>query len=519
MAVAPAGGFRRSLLAMSGLALVLMLSALDQTVVGTALPRIAEELHGFDRYTWVATSYLLASVISLPIAGRLGDHHGRKPFVLAATIIFVLASLGCGAAATMDQLIVARGCQGIGGGMLIGTAFACIPELFPDTRQRLRWQMLLSMAFSIVNATGPMLGGMLTQDVSWRWVFYINLPLGLLALILVYRHLPWLRPMSGSQTRFDWRGAAWLAVLLGAGQAAVQWHAHPVWPALAAGLALVRLLREQPRTRHPLLPPVMFADPGLRGLFGLSLLAGAIMFSLLFYLPLLFQAGYGYSPRTAGWLITPLVLCITLGAIFNGRIVARLEDPRRLPLTGFVLLMLACVGIAVSGRGAGPGLLLSLTFAAGLGLGLILMNLTLFTQARAHREHLGIATAVCQGLRLVGGMLGAALAERVVNGVYPQALARQLAAMHLPTMASAWSSPGSVLRMPMRAGVAAPEPMPWIQAWQAARHSLIQSVDVVCLLLGLLALAALIWLMRLPRISLQPPLSSSGQPAEISSPD
>lgn len=150
--------FRQALLAMLGVSLVLMLSALDQTVIGNALPSIVAELNGFDLYAWVATGYLLASIVTIPVFGRLGDYYGRKPFVIAATLIFTLASLLCAMADSMAALVAGRALQGIGGGMLVGTAFACIPELFPDTRQRLRWQIMLSSCFSIVNATGPGLG-------------------------------------------------------------------------------------------------------------------------------------------------------------------------------------------------------------------------------------------------------------------------------------------------------------------------------------------------------------------------
>lgn len=154
----PPLSLRQALLAMLGISLVLMLSALDQTVIGNALPSIVAELQGFELYAWVATGYMLASIVTIPIFGRLGDYYGRKPFVIAATLIFTLASLLCALAGDMLLLVIGRALQGVGGGMLIGTAFACIPELFPDTRQRLRWQMLLSALFSVVNAIGPGLG-------------------------------------------------------------------------------------------------------------------------------------------------------------------------------------------------------------------------------------------------------------------------------------------------------------------------------------------------------------------------
>ncbi|HEY1610312.1 MAG TPA: MFS transporter, partial [Paraburkholderia sp.] len=208
--------FRESLLAMLGVSFVTMLVALDQTVVGTALPTIVSELRGFDLYAWVATSYLLTSVITVPIFGRLGDYYGRKPFVIASILVFTAASALCGMAKSMMFLVFARGLQGIGGGMLVGTAFACIPDLFPDSVVRLRWQVMMSSAFGIANAVGPSLGGFLTQYSGWRSVFYVNLPVGLLSLLFVWRYLPHLRNRATEgRMRLDWPGALLIAVALG----------------------------------------------------------------------------------------------------------------------------------------------------------------------------------------------------------------------------------------------------------------------------------------------------------------
>ncbi|HJV51461.1 MAG TPA: MFS transporter, partial [Noviherbaspirillum sp.] len=192
---------------MLGLAFVVMLVALDQTVVGTALPTIVAELKGFNLYAWVATSYLLASVITVPIFGRLGDHFGRKYFVVAAITIFTLASVLCGLANSMLFLVLARGLQGVGGGMLVGTAFASVPDLFPEPHVRLRWQVIISSAFGIANAVGPSLGGFLTEYAGWRSVFYVNLPVGMLGVYFVARHMPLIRHHKGNgPLKLDWLG-------------------------------------------------------------------------------------------------------------------------------------------------------------------------------------------------------------------------------------------------------------------------------------------------------------------------
>ncbi|HTH59475.1 MAG TPA: MFS transporter [Paraburkholderia sp.] len=417
--------FRESLLAMLGVSFVTMLVALDQTVVGTALPTIVSELRGFELYAWVATSYLLTSVITVPIFGRLGDHYGRKPFVIASILVFTAASVLCGMANSMPFLVFARGLQGIGGGMLVGTAFACIPDLFPDSVVRLRWQVLMSSAFGIANAIGPSLGGFLTQYYGWRSVFYVNLPVGLLSLFFVFRYLPHLRHTASTERmRLDWPGALLIAVALGCLQLFVEMvpkhgltstTAMLIVASIAAAWALWRWEKRSP---HAILPLDMFRNPGLNALFTLSVLGGFAMFSLLFYAPLLFQGGFGMSPKEAGLVITPLVVFITIGSIANSKIVARLRNPNMMLFIGFALVTIACLAIAIATRSMPRALMMAMMIAGGLGLGLVLPNLTVFAQQIAGREHLGIATALLQSLRMIGGMFGTALTGTLVTHLY-----------------------------------------------------------------------------------------------------
>lgn len=306
--------FRQSLLSMLGLSCIVMMVAIDQTVVGTALPTIVAELKGFDLYAWVATSYLLTSVITVPIFGRLGDWYGRKPLVVTAIVVFTVASVLCGAAGSMTALVVFRALQGVGGGMLVGTAFASIPDLFPDPVVRLRWQVLFSSAFGIANAIGPYLGGILSQHYGWRSVFFVNLPVGVASLYLAAAHLPHIRHMRLDKIRLDWRGALYVAVALCALQLLVEalsrgeFDLRAIAYAVAVVAGLLLLIREERRAVNPIVPPALLRERGLAILLLLSAMMGIALFSLLFYVPLLLQGGNGISAARAGLAVTPLVV-------------------------------------------------------------------------------------------------------------------------------------------------------------------------------------------------------------------
>ena len=440
--------FRESLKAVIGLAFLVMLVALDQTVVSTALPTIAAELKGFELYAWVATAYLLSSVITVPIFGRLGDYYGRKPFVVGSIIVFISASALCATAGSMLFLVIARGIQGIGAGMLLGTAMACIPDLFPDSRVRLRWQVITSSAFGIANAIGPSLGGFMTEAYGWRSLFFINLPVGLVSLWFVWRHLPHLRrPQSSATIQIDWFGALLIGLGLGTLQLSVESLSRNGFSfgttALlgTSAVSLGALWAWEGRCRHPILPLEMFRSPRLAPLFLLALLSGFVMFSLLIYAPLLFQGGFGMSPREAGVIVTPLVVCITIASIINGRIVTRLRSPRRMLYLGFILMTAVCLCMAFSTHLTSHGLLLILMMMGGLGLGFVNPNLMIFSQVTAGREVLGIATAMQQSLRMVGGMLGTALIGTVVSYRYASAMGSALRHAQAQRWAAAFADP------------------------------------------------------------------------------
>lgn len=425
--------FRQSLMAILGICFVTMMVALDQTVVGTAMPIVVAELKGFALYAWVATSYLLASVITVPIFGRLGDHYGRKWFVVASIFVFTLASVLCGMANSMLALVLARALQGIGGGMMIGTAFACIPDLFPDTHVRLRWQVLMSSAFGIANAIGPSLGGFLTEHFGWRSVFYVNLPVGLLSLWFVWHYMPFIRHGDPNRPmKLDWPGALLIALGLGGLQLLVEMLPKQGFDGWMISLAIVctaggvGLWWWEHRSADPILPPALFRLKGIAAMLELSMLSGFAMFSLMFYVPLMLQGGFGLSPQQAGVLITPLVLFITVGSILNGRVISRMDRPTLVLYGGFILMALACIGIVNTSSSTPHVLIVLYMLMCGTGLGFVMPNLTIFTQEMAGRAHLGIATAVVQSMRMVGSMLGTALVGTLVSHQYTKQVEQTL---------------------------------------------------------------------------------------------
>ncbi len=418
---------------MAGICLVIMLVALDSTVVGTAMPRIVAELQGYALYPWIASSYLMTNAVLIPIIGRLGDLYGRKPFVLASVVLFTLASVLCGASQTMMQLVLARGLQGIGGGMLTGVAFASVTDLFPDRIQRVRWQAMMSATFGIASAFGPALGGWLTEHAGWRSVFYINLPVALLAFPMVWRFLPKIVHHEGDRS-VDWLGAVLLALAIAAlllgtekGQSdgfTSLWFSGLVIAVVALTISFVR---HQFHSAAPVIPMRMFLRPGVKRLTALAMLTGLVLFGLVFYTPLMLQGGLGMSPNTAGLTLTPLLVCITVGSIVNGRLMTRMKNPQHLLAYGLIVLFFACIALSFTNAGTPRALLMAIFGACGLSLGFQLPNLTLQMQACVERYDLGAASALIQTMRMLGSMLGTSLGAAAVNLTFARESANALA--------------------------------------------------------------------------------------------
>jgi EmrB/QacA subfamily drug resistance transporter len=510
--------FRESLLA--------MLVALDQTIVGTALPRIVAELKGFDLYAWVATSYMLASVITIPIFGRLGDLFGRKRFLLAAILLFTGASVLCGLANSMLVLVISRGLQGIGGGILIGTVFATVADLFPNPKLRLRWLVCVTSAFGIANMIGPTLGGMLTQYGDWRLVFFVNVPVGLVSLLFVQRFLPPLLHLRRKgPVRLDWLGAFVLALTFGAVQLLIELLPRRGLDAttvvliiVSATCGLILWLWER-RVGYPIVPVDMLMDRKLSALFAMSVLGGFALFSLVFYVPLLFQGGYAMSAHDSGMLITPLLLGTTVGSVINNRIVTRIHRANGIMYVGFALSALACLSVVVL-RGTEPHLVWSSCMGiSGIGLGLVATSLTICSQQIVARDHVGAATALLQSLRTFGGMLGTVMTGALLGHLYSRGVHRSLDSYQATQWFKSFASPellvdraeqAALINRLVSAGHAGDAMM------RSAREALVQSIHIGILVAGGAALIGLClaWFVPPVRISYsEGDLTPDGQPA------
>ncbi|HEY7987399.1 MAG TPA: MDR family MFS transporter, partial [Methylophilaceae bacterium] len=412
------------LFAMLGLCFVLVMVALDQTVIGTALPTIVSELNGFDLYAWVGTSYLLTSVMTVPVFGKLGDEHGRKPFVLFAIILFTGASMLCGMAHSMLELVLARALQGVGGGMLMATSFACIPDLFPEPKERLRWLALFSTSYGLANAVGPTLGGYLAQYWGWRWVFFVNLPVGIISLAFVWKYLPRIRNTDHPPSSLDWLGSLLIALVLGCLQLLVEWlpQHKPLGLLVALGVTAVAagftLVWWERRCENPVVPLEMFRHNTIARLFGLSVMMGFCMFAVMYYAPLMFQGGFGLTPNQAGILVTPLAVFITVGSIVNGRLVTRLPSPKWILYAGLACFTLSAASMTQASLGTSHKLIACEMALAGLGLGFILPNLTLIAQVSVVRTQIGVVTAMLQSTRIVGSMIGTAVIGSIISNFY-----------------------------------------------------------------------------------------------------
>ena len=397
----------------SALMLAMLLAALDQTIVSTALPRIANDLHGLSKYSWVATAYLLTSAVATPLYGKISDMFGRKRIFQSAIIIFLIGSALCGLSQTMNQLIFFRGLQGIGAGGLMTLVFAIIGDIVP-ARQRGRYQGYFGAVFAASSVIGPLLGGFFTDHLSWRWVFYINLPLGLLALSAVAARLH--LPVHKTEHKVDYAGAVLLAISVVSLLLATVWGGvdYPWGSGQIIGLfstSLVSALLFVWRERHaaePILPLRLFRNEIFSVTTLLSLVVGIVMFGALIFLPQYQQIVRGDSATKSGLMLLPLIGGLMTASLTSGRIISKIGRYRIFPISGSALLIVSFwlfSHITATTPRWELGIWMTIL---GLGIGQIMPVLTLAVQNAVDRRDLGTATSSVVFFRTIGSSLGAA---------------------------------------------------------------------------------------------------------------
>jgi EmrB/QacA subfamily drug resistance transporter len=411
----PAGlPHRQILVIFSGLMLGLLLASLDQTIVATALPTIVGDLGGLTHLSWVVTAYLLAETISTPLFGKLGDLYGRKRLFQAAIVIFLVGSALSGMATSMGMLIAFRAVQGAGAGGLIVLAMAIIADVV-SPRQRGRYQGYFGAVFGAASVAGPLLGGFFTDHLTWRWVFYVNLPLGILALFVTSAVLP--RSGRRRQVRIDWLGTALLAtaitclVLLTTwGGTEYAWGSPVIlglgFGTLAAGAAFVLVER---RSAEPTIPLRLFRLRTFDVAVAVSFVVGMAMFGAITYLPTFLQVANGASASNSGLLLVPLMGGLLTTSIIAGRIITRTGRYRRFPIAGMAVTSVALYLLSTLDTGSSrweSGIYMALL---GAGIGMVMQILVLAVQNEAPAEDLGVATSTVTFFRAVGGSVGVAL--------------------------------------------------------------------------------------------------------------
>jgi EmrB/QacA subfamily drug resistance transporter len=411
----------------AGLMTVLLLAALDQTIVATALPRIVSDIGGLTNYSWVITSYMLASTVTVPLYGKLGDVHGRRKLFMVSISIFLVGSALCGLAQNMTQLVLFRAVQGLGAGGLFPLALATVGVIVPP-RDRGRYQGLIGATFAAASIAGPALGGLIVDHTTWRWIFYVNLPVGILALLVISITMP--RRTEKRPHSIDYRGF----VLLAAGTTALllalvwagrqySWGSAQVVGAFAAAAGLLALFTlVERRVQEPILPFELLRQRTVAAGVASVALVGMAMFGTIAFVPLFVQGVIGTSATSSGVVLTPLILGAVGMSILSGQWVSRTGRYRLNAIIGPIILGIGLFLLSRMDTSTTNGEAARNMVIAGIGLGLMMQVFVLIVQNSVPIRAMGSATALTQFSRQIGATIGVTLMGVIVNQGLPKAV-------------------------------------------------------------------------------------------------
>jgi EmrB/QacA subfamily drug resistance transporter len=496
---------RQILLLMSGLMTGMLLAALDQTIVGTALPTIVGELGGINHYSWVVTAYLLASTASTPLYGKMADLYGRRPVFLFSIGAFLVGSLLAGLSQNMTELIITRGIQGIGAGGLMTLAFTIISDVVAP-RERGRYQGLFGAVFGIASVAGPLVGGYFAEH-NWRWIFYINVPLAIVAIFVSY-YVMRLIPFKPRQHSIDWLGAALLvgsvsALLLALSWGGVQyaWSSALILSLFAVGAVLAgAFLVQEARVAEPILPLGLFRRRTFALANAAGFVLGLVMFGSIIFIPLYLQIVKGASPTDSGLLMLPMMVGIIVTSVLTGRAVSRIGRYKWFPVAGTVTLVLGMLLFTQLQVTTSLWLAFLYMVIIGIGLGLCMQSLILAVQNSVEIRDLGAGTSSATFFRSLGGsfgvaILGALLSTRLTSGLtdrLPTAINLLPPEQRAPLDPSQFSinEPAKILALP--------GPLR-----DAVQQSFVSALHLVFLVVGLVAIVAVVLTLLMPNAELR----------------
>jgi EmrB/QacA subfamily drug resistance transporter len=470
---------RQILVAFSGLVLAMLLAALDSTIVSTALPTIVSELGGLEHLAWVVTGYLLAQTIVTPIYGKLGDLYGRKIVLQSAIVFFLIGSALCGLSQNMTQLIVFRAIQGLGGGGLTVTTQAVVGDIVPP-RDRGRYQGIFGAVFGLASIAGPLLGGYFTTHLSWRWIFYINLPLGIAALVVLAATLPSIARRA--VRAIDYTGAALLAVVLSAitlisdvGGTTYAWTSPMALGLIAVSIiAVVLFAVVERRAAEPVLPLRLFRQQTFVITSAVGLIVGFALFGSVTYFPLYLQVVKGVSPTTSGLQMIPMMGGMLVTSISSGQLISRKGRYKIFPILGTAVMSAGLFMLSRLTPTTTNTIASLLMLVLGIGLGMVMQVLVIAVQNAVEYRDLGVATSGATLFRLIGGSLGTA----ILGAIFAARLSANLARL-LPVGTSAGAaahnmSMQTLLRLPPSVRVA------YGEAFTASLGTVFFVATVVC---------------------------------------